>query len=454
MKESEMEKNRMKITDELYSEMKSETLKRKDDEQLRNSILNVGFAKTALNHSSLIDMQHTFSIELKTGKITTQEKSGRCWLFAGLNTMRHSIIENLNLENFELSQTYQMFFDKIEKANYFLENILETLEEDTDSRIVMWLLDAPLGDGGQWDMFTSIVEKYGVVPKSAMPETFSSSNSARMNNILTLKLRGYASVLREMHCAGDGIDKLRTKKKKMLIEFYRLCTMFLGVPPDEFTFEYTNKDREFHRDTAIAPKEFFRKYVNVDLKKYVSIINSPTSDKPFNRTYTVQYLGNIEGGNRVKYINVEMSILKDLALRQLKDGTPVWFGCDVGKCLSKDDGIMDVNAYDYDGVLKTEFNLDKAGRLDYGESVMTHAMVFTGVNIRDDGTPDRWKVENSWSDKYGDKGYFVMSDRWLEEFTYQVVIDKKYLSDELKKALETEPIVLKPWDPMGSLAVH
>jgi bleomycin hydrolase len=449
-----MEKNRMKITSDLYSEMKLETLKKKDDEPLRNSILNVGFAKTALNHGSLIDMQHTFSIELKTGKITAQKKSGRCWLFAGLNTMRHSIIENLNLENFELSQTYQMFFDKVEKANYFLENILETLEKDTDSRIIMWLLAAPLGDGGQWDMFTSIIEKYGVVPKSAMPETYPSSNSARMNIILTLRLRGYASVLRKMHYAGDGIDKLRTEKKKMLIEFYRLCTMFLGVPPDEFTFEYTNKDREFHRDADITPKEFYRKYVNVDLKKYVSIINSPTADKPFNRTYTVQYLGNIEGGNQVKYLNVEMSALKDLALRQLKDGTPVWFGCDVGKCLSRDDGIMDVNAYDYEGVLKTAFNLDKAGRLDYGESVMTHAMVFTGVNIRDDGTPDRWKVENSWSDKYGDKGYFVMSDRWFEEFTYQVVIDKKYLSYELKKALETEPIVLKPWDPMGSLAVH
>lgn len=449
-----MEDRRIRITDDILSEMKSETLKRKDDEPLRNSILNVGFAKTALNHSSLIDMQHTFSIELKTGKITAQEKSGRCWLFAGLNTMRHSIIENLNLENFELSQTYQMFFDKVEKANYFLENILETLEEDTDSRIIMWLLNAPLGDGGQWDMFTSIVEKYGVVPKSVMPETFSSSNSARMNIILTLKLRGYAYILREMHCAGDGIEKLRIEKKKMLFEFYRLCTMFLGVPPDKFTFEYTNKDREFHRDADITPKEFFRKYVNADLKKYVSIINSPTSDKPFNRTYTVQYLGNIEGGNQVKYLNVEIPELKNLALMQLKDGTPVWFGCDVRKCLSRDDGIMDVNAYDYDGVLKTEFNLDKAGRLDYGESLMTHAMVFTGVNIRDDGAPDRWKVENSWSDKYGDKGYFVMSDRWFEEFTYQVVIDKKYLSDELKKALETDPIVLKPWDPMGSLAVH
>ncbi len=444
----------MRISDDIYSEMKSAALKIKTDEPLRNSILNMGLDETALNHVSQISMQHTFSHDLKTGKITAQNKSGRCWLFAGLNTMRHKIIENLNLVDFELSQSYQMFFDKVEKANYFLENIIDTIEEDTDSRVVMWLLSSPLIDGGQWDMFTSIVEKYGVVPKSAMPETYHSSNSARMNRILTLKLREYASILREMQCNGRGISELRSEKKKMLIEFYRLCTMFLGIPPDEFTFEYTDKERKFHRDACTTPMEFYRKYVDTDLSSYVSIINSPTDDKPFNRTYTVQYLGNIEGGNLVTYLNVEMSVLKDMVQRQLKDGIPVWFGCDVGKYISRDQGILDMDIYDYEGVLGTEFSLDKAGRLDYGESVMTHAMVFTGVNIRDDGSPDRWKVENSWSDKYGDKGYFVMSDSWFDEFTYQAVINIKYLSDEQKEVLKTEPIVLNPWDPMGSLALH
>lgn len=447
-----MENRRTPISDDLYREMRSEAVKSKSDVPLRNSILNMGLDKTALNHGSQISMQHTFSIDLKTGEITAQKKSGRCWLFAGLNTMRHKIIEDLNLDNFELSQSYQMFFDKVEKANYFLENIIDTIDEAIDSRIVMWLLEAPLEDGGQWDMFTSIVEKYGVVPKSAMPETFHSSDSGRMNGVLTGKLREYARILREMHSAGGGISELKSEKKKMLLEFYRLCTMFLGIPPDEFTFEYTDKDRKFHRDTHITPGEFFKKYVTMDLRSYVSIINAPTKDKPFNRSYTVQCLGNIEGGNLVTYLNVEVSVLKELVLRQLKDGVPVWFGCDVGKSMSRDMGILDVNVYDYDGVLRTDFNLDKAGRLDYGESVMTHAMVFTGVNIMDDGSPDRWKVENSWSDKYGDKGYFVMSDSWFEEFTYQVVIDRKYLSDELKEALEIEPIVLKPWDPMGSLA--
>ena len=448
-----MLKERMKINEELYKQMESETLARKSDNIIRNSILNVGLDEVALNHQSKTDMQHTFSLELTTGKITSQNKSGRCWLFAGLNTMRFKIMKDLNLKNFELSQTYQMFFDKIEKANYFLENILETLDKDTDSRIIMWLLNAPLNDGGQWDMFTSIVEKYGVVPKSVMPETFHSSDSQRMNHILTLKLREDASRLRKDYQKGKSREKLKDDKKEMVFEFYRLLTMFLGIPPQKFNFEYVDKNKKFHRDKNLTPVGFYKKYVNLDLKNYLSIINAPTKDKPFNRTFTVQYLGNVIGGNKVKYLNVEMKTFKELALAQLKDGVPVWFGSDVGKKMLREKGILAENIYDYEEVLQTKFALDKAGRLDYGESLMTHAMVFTGVNLIN-GVPDRWKVENSWGEKNGEKGYFVMSDKWFEEYTYQSVIDKKYLSEELKKAWDLEPIILKPWDPMGSLATR
>ncbi|MEA2096903.1 MAG: C1 family peptidase [Candidatus Cloacimonadota bacterium] len=446
-----MIKERTKISEDIYNEMEEETKERKNDNVVRNSILNVGLDEIALNHKSKTEMLHTFSLELTTGKITSQNKSGRCWLFAGLNTMRFKIMKDLDLKNFELSQTYQMFFDKIEKANYFLENILETLNEETNSRLIMWLLSAPLNDGGQWDMFTSIVEKYGVVPKETMPETFASSNSARMNHILTLKLRGYASTLREDYQNGETIEKLKIDKQKMVFEFYRLLTMFLGIPPKNFTFEYTNKDKKFHRDIDITPKEFYSKYVDIDLKDYISIINAPTKDKPFNKTFTVQYLGNVEGGNMVKYLNVGMKTFKKLALSQLKDGIPVWFGSDVGQKMKRENGILDENIYDYENALQSKFNLDKADRLDYGESLMTHAMVFTGVNLVDD-VPNRWKVENSWGDKNGKKGYFVMSDKWFEEYTYQIVINKKYLQKDLIKAWELEPIILKPWDPMGSLA--
>ncbi len=447
-----MTHKRLSIDKELFNGMRTEAKGSRRDNALRNSILNVGLDETALNHEAQMLMQHTFSLELETGKITSQNKSGRCWLFAGLNTMRYKIMQDLNMENYEISQTYQMFFDKIEKANFFLENILETLDEEIDSRIVMWLLNSPLNDGGQWDMFTSIVEKYGVVPKSVMPETFASSNSARMNQILTLKLRGYAYRLREEHKSGAELKQLQETKSGMLMEFYRLVTMFLGFPPEKFDFEYTDKDKKFHRDSGLTPTTFYSKYVGIRLDEYVSIINAPTQDKPFNTTYTVQYLGNVEGGNQVKYLNVDMLAFKSLAIAQLQDGVPVWFGSDVGKKMKREKGILDYSIYSYEDVLGSGFELNKAGRLDYRESLMTHAMVFTGLNMVD-GVPNRWKVENSWGEKSGKKGYFVMSDKWFEEYTYQLVINKKYLSDSMLKTWEQEPVVLKPWDPMGSLAL-
>lgn len=442
---------RTAISTDWYKSMEFAAKEREQDKIIRNSILNVGLDEAALDHSAKSLQQHTFSLELKTGDITSQMKSGRCWLFAGLNTMRFRVMKKLKLKNFELSQSYAMFFDKLEKANYFLENILETLDEATDSRLIMWLLDAPLQDGGQWDMFTALIEKYGVVPKAVMPETFSSSNTARMNSILTLTLRGFAKELREASSKGGLEEKLQVRKKEMMDEFYRLLTLFLGIPPTEFDFEYVDKDKDYHADRKLTAKAFYDKYVDMDLSNYISIINAPTQNKPFNKTFTVQYLGNVEGGNPVKYLNLDMKTFKALAIKQLKDKDPVWFGSDVGKKMKREEGILDENVYAYEQALATQFKLDKAGRLDYGDSLMTHAMVLTGVNLIDE-KPNRWKVENSWGDKNGNKGYFVMSDAWFDQYVYQIVIDKKYLSPELLEAWDTKPIELKPWDPMGSLA--
>ncbi len=443
---------RKAISSDWYKSMETAAKEREQDKIIRNSILNVGLDETALDHGAKSLQQHTFSLELETGDITSQMKSGRCWLFAGLNTLRFKVMKKLNLKNFELSQSYAMFFDKLEKANYFLENILETLDEAIDSRLIMWLLDGPLQDGGQWDMFTALVEKYGVVPKDVMPETFSSSNSGRMNEILTLTLRGYAKELREAFAKSESEEKLQARKKEMIDEFYRLLTLFLGVPPTEFDFEYVDKDKKYHADRKLTAKAFYDKYVDMDLSNYISIINAPTQNKPFNKTFTVQYLGNVEGGNPVKYLNLDMKTFKALAIKQLKDKNPVWFGSDVGKKMKREEGILDENVYAYEQALATQFKLDKAGRLDYGDSLMTHAMVLTGVNLIDE-KPNRWKVENSWGDKNGNKGYFVMSDAWFDQYVYQIVIDKKYLSPELQQAWETKPVELKPWDPMGSLAL-
>ncbi len=418
---------------------------------LAHAVRKSGIDAVALNVDLATSMQHTFSHVVKGGPITNQKQSGRCWMFAGLNTLRIPVMQRCNLEEFELSQAYQMFWDKFEKANYFLENILETLREPLDGRLVAWLLTAPLGDGGQWDMFVNLVEKYGVVPKWVMPETFHSSRSRTMNDLLTAKLRQDAGRLRDLHEQGSELGPLRQEKERMLGEFYVALVTFLGEPPHEFDFEYRSKDDEFHRDAGLTPLEFFHRYVGMDLREYVSVINAPTADKPYSRTFTVKYLGNVKGGSDVIYLNVEAETLREVAMAQLLAGEAVWFGCDVGKMREREGGILAEGLYDYSAVLGMPLEMTKAQRLDYGESLMTHAMVFTGVNVVD-GRPNRWRVENSWGADAGNKGFFVMSDEWFDAYMYQVVVRKSVLPQELRQALEQPPIVLPPWDPMGSLA--
>ncbi len=421
-------------------------------EVIKNAIIKNGLPAVAINNDVLTNMQYTFSDEIETGKITSQKKSGRCWMFAGLNLFRQIIAVKYKIKDFELSQNYLMFYDKLEKANFFLENILLTLKEDNYSRLLMWLLNNPVQDGGQWDMFTNLVKKYGVVPKYQMPETYHSGNSYMMNVILTGKLREYAVKLRGHSDKGETTIQLRELKQQQLSEFYRLLVFFLGNPPEKFDFEYKDDDKAYHIDKDLTPVAFFNKYTAFDLDDYVSIINAPTPDKPFNRTYTVDFLGNVNGGKKVLYLNVDIETLKQLTLKQLQDNEPVWFGCDVMKLSDKDSGIMDTRLYLYEEALDTPFRLSKSDRLLYGDSQLTHAMVFTGVNLSD-GIPNRWKVENSWGEELGQKGFFVMSDKWFDDYTFQVIIQKKYLTENLRIQLEKDPIVLPPWDPMGSVAL-
>ncbi len=417
-----------------------------------NAVSKNGIRAVALSRAVVNRTDHTYSHLIETPEATSQKKSGRCWLFAGLNTLRLAAMEKMNLESFELSQACLMFWDKLEKANFFLENIIETRDEPLDGRLVMWLLADPLPDGGQWDMFVNLIEKYGVVPKSVMPETNSSSDSRPMNVLLIAKLREYAQVLREMHERSGSVEEMRQAKGEMMEEFYRMLSIHLGQPPSRFLWEWRDKDKEFHRHGEITPTEFFEQYVGFDLGEMVCLINAPTKDKPYRRLYTVQYLGNVVGGHAVRYLNVDVETLRKATAEMIVDGQAVWFGCDVGKMLEREMGILDLEVYDYELVYGTRFKLDKAGRLDYGHSRMTHAMVLTGVDLDDSGKPTKWRVENSWGTKFGDKGYMVMADGWFEEFLYEVMISKKHLSPELLEVLDTEPVVLPPWDPMGALA--
>lgn len=372
-------------------------------------------------------------------------------MFAALNTFRHKMIQNFQLKEFELSQNYTFFWDKYEKANYFYENIINTADQPLASRKVAFLLATPQQDGGQWDMIVSIFQKYGIVPKSAMPESSNSSNSRDLNNYLNKKLRKDATILRNLIEAGKTGEQVQEAKAKMLEEVYNFLAISLGTPPATFDFEYRDEQQNYHIDQQLTPQTFYDKYVGVDLDEYVSIINAPTQDKPYNKTYTVEMLGNVVGGKEVKYINVDMTTFKKLAQAQLEQGESVWFGCDVGQSSTRDSGIMALDAYDMNDLFDIDFTMTKAERLDYGESLMTHAMVLTGVDVVE-GKTTKWKVENSWGEKVGTKGFFVMSDAWMDEYTYQIVIRKDLLSPELQAVWEEEPTTLAPWDPMGALA--
>ncbi len=417
-----------------------------------NAVTSCGVVKAATNSQVYRQDRHQYSISLEQGKITNQKQSGRCWMFAALNIMRFAVMQKLDLDTFELSQNYTLFYDKLEKANYFLESILETLDEPTNGRLISYLLTAPLNDGGQWDMFCNLIEKYGVVPKDAMPETAASSATREMTRYLTMKLREFACTLRTGHQEGKTVEELRQQKEAMMETIYNMLCISLGKPPKTFTLEVRNKQKEFIRDENLTGKEFFQKYIGWELSDYVSLINAPTADKPYHKTYTVKMLGNVKEGRPVKYLNLPVEDLKKAAIAQMQDGHPVWFGCDVGQSSLREGGVMDLTSIQVNSLFGTEFTMNKAQRLDYGESLMTHAMVFQGVNLDENGNPTRWRVENSWGKDAGVDGYYVMSDDWFTEYTYQIVVNKKYLTAQQVEELAQEPIELEPWDPMGSLA--
>ena len=419
----------------------------------RNALIQNDINKVAVHWENFSKINHIFSNTIsKQLPVTNQKSSGRCWGFAGLNLLRLEIVKNYNLSNFEFSQNYFMFWDKLEKANYFLENILKTLDQNYDSRLMMHLLQAPVQDGGQWDMFVNLIEKYGLVPKSVMPETNHSSKSSMMNYFLTHKLRECAFILRKSKKPRTTIKQLRSKKEEMMSVIYSLLCMFLGNPPTKFDWSIKDKNNKFTRFNNVDPFNFYRKFTKVKLKNKVCLINAPMSNKKMNELYTIDFLGNVVGGNIIKYANVEINELKKAAIKSIKNDEAVWFGCDVGKMFNRELGIMDMDLYDYEKLFDTKFKMNKASRLEYGDSAMTHAMLFTGVDLKRN-TPGKWRVENSWGDKNGDKGYYLMSDSWFDEYNYEVVVDKKYLSNKSLEIFNRKPHNLEPWDPMGALAV-
>jgi len=415
----------------------------------QNAVTRVTVDDVAINREIINTTEHTFSTLLDDWKVTNQQRSGRCWLFAGLNLLRVGAMQKMGLKDFEFSQNYAMFWDKIERANYFLEAVIETADRDIDDRTVAFLLDAAAEDGGQWNMFVAIVRKHGLVPKAFMPETQSSSDTGRMNSALRSLLRQGAKSVRAARAR--GAEAARAEKAEVLRVIYRVLCIHLGTPPDHIDWQWTDKDRKFHRDGVLTPQEFAARYVDLPIDDYVCLVHDPRSSSPAGRTFTVQYLGNVLGAPPVIYLNVDMALIKDIAAQALQRGEPVWFGCDVGKMMSNEYGVWDAGLYDLPSVYDAAFTFDKADRLVYHETQMTHAMLFTGVDVLD-GVTRRWRVENSWGPDKGKDGFYTMNDSWFDEYVFEIAARRDVLPEALRQALDTEPIVLPAWDPMGSLA--
>ena len=415
----------------------------------QNAVTSNNLSSVTLRRDLVQEIDFTFSTKLDEWKATNQKSSGRCWLFATLNLFRPGTMKKMNVKEFEFSQAHIHFWDKFERSNHFLEAIIETSGRPVDDRTIHFLLSDPIGDGGQWNMAMNLIRKHGLVPKSAYPESNSSSSTRWMNSILKDILRSSASEIRGILDSGGSEKEARSHKESRMEDIWRVLCIHLGTPPESFDWQWRDKDKEFHRRGKMTPQQFAEEFVDLDWEEYVCIVNDPRNE--YYQTYTVDYLQNVAGGPPVVYLNVPSDEMKSITQEILEDGMPVWMGCDVGKQMDRKRGLWDANLFETNELYGVDYGMSKADRLRYGQTMMTHAMLFTGVDIYE-GKPRRWRVENSWGDDSGQKGFYTMNDNWYDEHMFEIASPKKYLTEKMVKGLETVPIVLEAWDPMGSLA--
>ncbi|XP_029468326.1 bleomycin hydrolase [Rhinatrema bivittatum] len=417
--------------------------------------------EVCLHRQVVQDTAHVFqhSVPAEGKPITNQKNSGRCWIFSCLNVMRLPFIKKFNIEEFEFSQSHLFFWDKVERCYYFLNAFIETAhrKEPVEGRLLQFLLSNPCNDGGQWDMLVNLIEKYGVMPKKCFPESHTSEATRRMNDILNHKMREYCLRLRNMVSSGFARSELSAAVDSMIEEVFRVVSICLGSPPETFSWEFRDKEKNYHRVGPLTPQQFYKEHVKpvFNVEDKICLVNDPRPQNEYGSLYTVEYLSNMVEGRKTLYNNQPIGTLKKLAAASIKDGEAVWFGCDVGKHFYGKLGISDMDVFNHELVFGLSVkNMNKAERLMFGDSQMTHAMDFTAVTEKDgeEGLFEKWRVENSWGDDRGNKGYLIMTDAWFSEYVYEVVVDKKYVPAEVLAVMTQEPVVLPAWDPMGALA--
>ena len=412
-----------------------------------NAVATTSVEKLSLDRRVVTSIDTTVSDLIPDASITDQKHSGRCWAFAGLNMLRASMIKELGIDSLELSENFIYFYDKLEKANGFLERAERDARAGLDlyERNVSDDFDAPIGDGGYWPEVAFLIGKYGLVPKDAMPDTESAANSDAMNNHLATVLRRAGLRVRAAVKAGDD-DAVAAAREAALTDVHRLLTIHLGVPPTSFVFQYRDKDKEFHRVGELTPVEFRDRYVH-GLEDFVVVAHDPRKSIKINTRYGIDRTDFMVEQPTQEHVTAELEVLKAAAISAIQDGEPVWFACDVAKQRDREAGIWDAALHDYEGLYGVDLSMTKAERMESRESVLTHAMCLTGVDLVD-GAPRRWRVENSWGDKFGDKGFHTMSDSWFDEYVFEVVVRASRLPEEVRAALNAEAVILPHWDPM------
>jgi bleomycin hydrolase len=435
------------IDDRLLARFEQQVAQRGDAARTINAATNNTIKDLSLNRSIITNVDKQFNVKVKTTGIINQRSSGRCWMFAGANAVTPKVMTKLKLSDFDLSQSYLALYDKLEKSNMFLEEMIRLADQPLSDRSLQMYLDDPIGDGGWWHYFADLIAKYGIVPASVMPESKQSASTGQINGLINTKLRQSAARLRTMNSAGKKVEDLRLAKEAMLADIYRLLVYTYGVPPKEFTFRYEEGEdsAKVLVEKTYTPHSFYDEFFGSEMPEYIAISNNPAQE--YGKVYEMIEGRNVMERPDMRVLNAEIGALKRYALEAILDSQIVWFACDVGRDNFNDSGLFAVNVYDYNTTFDMSFDIPKADRIRYKAMSPNHAMVLTGVDTTDAGVPRKWLVENSWGDKRGDKGTWTMLDNWFDENVLLVIVDKKLLSAEDQKAWEQKPVMVADWEP-------
>lgn len=437
------------ITPEMLQKYRQSISNEPATKAIRNAMAHSSISDLATDISTLASVNDDFTYTVPTKGITDQQSSGRCWLFTGMNVLRAKAIQKHDLPELELSQVYLFFYDQLEKSNLFLQGIIDTREKNIDDRMVDWLFSNPLSDGGTFTGVADLVAKYGVVPKDAMPETYSANHTGQIDMLLKWKLREMGLELRNMSKKGKNIKVLQAKKEEMLGTIYNVLTLAYGIPPTEFTWSRRDKNGKIISTQKYTPKSFYQEFWNGEdlCDNYIMVMNDPLRD--YYKVYRIDYDRHTYDGHDWLYLNLPVDEIKPMAIASIKDSTAMYFSCDVAKYLNRSKGTLDINNFDYESLLGIKFNMNKQQRVQTHASGSSHAMTMIAVDIdSNSGKINKWMVENSWGKDSGHKGKLIMTDKWFDEYMFRLVFNKKYVPAKYLDMMKQKPISLPAWDPM------